>query len=529
MVVTEDQMNIVIGSGPAGVAAASALLEQGRAVTLLDIGGRLEPATAAARTRMGGQDPEQWSDGDVAEVRGAEDADGVRSFGSDFLVRDSVGFFGTDEPPAWFGLRPSFAAGGLSNGWGASILPYRAEDIQDWPISGDDLAPHYNALKTLMPIAAKPDRLADLFPLQTIEDDRSLDLSTQAKAILGRLENRRDHLRGLGVHFGHARQAVSDACRSCAMCLTGCPYGLIFNAAHVVERFTEKEDFTYLSNQYVIRFREEENGVRLWSRDVTSGETVETFGERLFVAAGVLPTARLVLSSLGKYDHAISLRDSHHFFVPMLQGPLPRSNSTREARNTLTQLFVEIIDPAINARTVHFQIYAYNDRYAADMRDRFGGLAAAMGPLVGYLSRRLIVAQGFIHSDDSASIDITLRGGGADEALEFAPRENPDTPPAVARAKQRMSAVARAAGLLPLPFLGRPNAIGSSFHCGGTFPMSTAPVGLETDTLGRPVGLRRVHLVDASVFPSVPATTITLSVMANAHRIATGATRQATG
>jgi len=32
-----------------------------------------------------------------------------------------------------------------------------------------------------------------------------------------------------------------------------------------------------------------------------------------------------------------------------------------------------------------------------------------------------------------------------------------------------------------------------------------------------------VHLLDASVFPSIPATTITLTVMANAHRIATQA------
>ena len=31
--------------------------------------------------------------------------------------------------------------------------------------------------------------------------------------------------------------------------------------------------------------------------------------------------------------------------------------------------------------------------------------------------------------------------------------------------------------------------------------------------------VERVHVVDASVFPSLPATTITLSVMANAHRI----------
>ena len=55
--------------------------------------------------------------------------------------------------------------------------------------------------------------------------------------------------------------------------------------------------------------------------------------------------------------------------------------------------------------------------------------------------------------------------------------------------------------------------------------MRKSPVGLETDSLGRLAGLHRVFLVDASVFPSIPATTITLSVMANAHRIASAAAR----
>ena len=40
-----------------------------------------------------------------------------------------------------------------------------------------------------------------------------------------------------------------------------------------------------------------------------------------------------------------------------------------------------------------------------------------------------------------------------------------------------------------------------------------------TDRLGRLHGLSRIHVVDASVLPSIPATTITFSVMANAHRI----------
>jgi choline dehydrogenase-like flavoprotein len=50
--------------------------------------------------------------------------------------------------------------------------------------------------------------------------------------------------------------------------------------------------------------------------------------------------------------------------------------------------------------------------------------------------------------------------------------------------------------------------------------MRAQPGNFESDLLGRPFGWSRVHVVDASVLPTVPATTITFSVMANAHRIA---------
>jgi choline dehydrogenase-like flavoprotein len=62
-----------------------------------------------------------------------------------------------------------------------------------------------------------------------------------------------------------------------------------------------------------------------------------------------------------------------------------------------------------------------------------------------------------------------------------------------------------------------------SYHFGGSFPHGEERVGLGTDRLGRLDRWDNVHLVDAAVFPSVPATTFTLTVMANAHRIATEA------
>ena len=155
------------------------------------------------------------------------------------------------------------------------------------------------------------------------------------------------------------------------------------------------------------------------------------------------------------------------------------------------------------------------------MRERFGPLAGALSPLIEHLSRRLIVAQAFLHSDVSSRIEVRLVKSGHDVGLRLDESHNPATPAAVRRVRKKLSAVFRRVGLLALTPLSRVGLTGSSFHCGGTFPMRGNPSGLESDTLGRPAGLRRVHLVDASVLPSIPATTITLSAMANAHRIAT--------
>ncbi len=61
--------------------------------------------------------------------------------------------------------------------------------------------------------------------------------------------------------------------------------------------------------------------------------------------------------------------------------------------------------------------------------------------------------------------------------------------------------------------------LGRSFHIGGSFPMGGAETPFHSDSMGRPAGLKRVHLVDPSTFPAVPATTITYSIMANSDRI----------
>lgn len=62
---------------------------------------------------------------------------------------------------------------------------------------------------------------------------------------------------------------------------------------------------------------------------------------------------------------------------------------------------------------------------------------------------------------------------------------------------------------------------GDGYHFGGTFPIIQNSVSLKlySDELGRPMGLNRVHIVDASVLPFIPAGPFTSLSLANTFRI----------
>ena len=55
--------------------------------------------------------------------------------------------------------------------------------------------------------------------------------------------------------------------------------------------------------------------------------------------------------------------------------------------------------------------------------------------------------------------------------------------------------------------------------------MKATPGPWQTDRRGRLHGHERVHLIDSSVLPSIPASTFTYAVMANASRIAAESVR----
>lgn len=523
VITTED---IIVGSGPAGVATAHALLARGRKVRMLDVGVTLEPEGVARRDRMGSQLPTAWAAEDLRDAqapRRAARTDGMRPYGSDFATRDVVDLMGSAHTRPSIALRPSFARGGLSNGWGSAVTPYRIEDMGNWPDEAKKLAPHYQAVSAFMPISARKDDLEAVFPMWRVETPSPLPPSSTADALMARLDARRDTLLKQGVRFGQARQAVRTGCRVCGMCLYGCPYKLIFNAGCALDELMKRPDFTYEPGRLVFAFTEGASDVRVHSTHFDGTDSRTHTGAKLFIATGVLPTAKLILDQPAFRGQTLTLLDSQQMLLPTLQSWAVAKNFRTEQRHTLAQLFIEIMDESVSSRTVHAQLYTYNDLFPLDMRARFGALAPALGPMIDALCRRLIVAQAFLHSDESARISIQAQTTSGASWLECTPLANEKTADALQRVKRKLSKTLLMAGVHALGSQARIGAPGSSFHCGGSLPMHADPSGQQTDVYGRLPGLKNVHIVDASVLPSIPATTITFSVMANAHRIASTA------
>jgi choline dehydrogenase-like flavoprotein len=432
----------------------------------------------------------------------------ARRYGSDFAMESAAATLTQGDT---IGLRASRAAGGLSNLWGAAVLPYRQADIADWPITTGDLAPHYRAVADFMPIAGQNDDLNALLPAFDMAGRTPIPPGPQALEILTRLSAAKPRLDRLGAHIGAARTAVDAPCTACGMCLHGCPWGYIYTSQRTLEALRQHPNFTYRPNLIARRFAETADGATL---TLDTGEILT--GQRLFIATGVLETARLVLASNPDANASLTLKDSQHAFVPMLHRWRPGTRPDRQPLTTLPQLFLEIAEPQVSPHLVHAQIYTWNEQFARDLIANYGFGLRASAPFLRALARRLIVAQIFLHSDHSARIELRR---APDTRLIATPRQNPATEPTLKRTKSHLAKIMANAGLTTLGFAARPGSPGSSFHVGASIPMAKNPAPNQSDRLGRPHGLERIHIVDASVLPSIPATTITFSAMANAHRI----------
>ena len=97
---------------------------------MIDGGKQLEPTALARQQALAAKDPATLTNTDRTawqEPQFGGTPGQARRFGSDFAMEPAANTFAETGGVA---LRASRAAGGLSNLWGAAVLPYRQQDMK---------------------------------------------------------------------------------------------------------------------------------------------------------------------------------------------------------------------------------------------------------------------------------------------------------------------------------------------------------------------------------------------------------------
>jgi choline dehydrogenase-like flavoprotein len=523
---------LIVGSGPAAAGAALAATQRpGVHVAVIDVGTRLEDGNQQARLRMGLLPPERWEARDLAMISrspAGSDVGGLpekRSFGSDFPFRDAGQRGELTASGRVNKALVSGAYGGFSNVWGAQIMPFSAATFQDWPIGAGEMYRHYATILRHVPHAAEQDDLAELFPI--LGNVTPLPpLSERSSLVLARYARHRKRLARRGIVLGRARLAFKAAdCVRCGLCMTGCPYLLIYSASQTMDELRAAGRITYHGELLAVAVEQAHDRAVVFAREIRTGRCQRFTADRVFLACGAVGTARLAMGSLRLFDTLAVVQESRQFVLPFFSRAT-RADPRYGADFTLNQFNMVIKLDSVGHDLSQLHFYTYNSAFS----DALPGFLKRnwAHSIRGQLLRRVSVAIGYLPS--WASPTFTMQVHPPRAPWELPPLSLAHECHRFVQNRMLRTVLARVAGtarwldLWPGLAMLTVSATGKSYHWGGVFPHTHKPAGrFSSDRFGRIAPWSRVHLVDGSVFPSVPATTFTLTVMANAHRIADSA------
>jgi ferredoxin len=520
---------LIIGSGAAAAGAALALSHrENLKITVIDIGLQLESDREQLIEALASSSPDEWDERTVELIskRPVTSRDsGIpekRIFGSDYPFRNVGQLGGLTTVNGATASLISSAYGGFSNVWGSQIMPFTTAAFESWPVDAATMHCHYEAILHQIPFAGEEDDLAARFPLMRSPAPLPL-MSPRSLNVLNAYGKYRSRLNDRGITIGKARLAFdAEKCIRCGMCMTGCPYGLIYSAAQTFDALRRAGRVAFYSGFLALKIMEEANRATVITSEIATGRMRRFEADRVYVACGAIGTTRLVANSLGLFDVDLPMLESRQFVLPLLS--LRATEDPRNKRDFTLNQFNMIVAPdggSADISTLHF--YTFNSEFIDGLPSVLR--ARSVEWLQVQLLRRLTVAFGYLPSWNSPRLRIHI--GSQDNHLglpEF--HISSESPPSgqsqmLRAVLLRLTQSARMLDLYPVIPMFRLSAGGKSYHWGGSFPhMTDRSIIFSSDRLGRVGSWERIHLVDASVFPTVPAMTFGLTVMANAHRIA---------
>ncbi|MBF0323968.1 MAG: GMC family oxidoreductase [Alphaproteobacteria bacterium] len=511
---------IIVGSGPAGVSAAWPLVDAGLTVLMVDAGVDApapppveRPTLAEARRTglvrwlLGGKLEHLRTVGNTSpKLRTAAAAEFTQGFvEANRIVSRGFHVIGTLSP------------GGLSAVWGAVACPLPERSFAGWPSVGAAMELSYRRVAERIGLSGS--RLdAEVLGLSgDLPLDPPLPLSRAAHSLLTASP------RSAGFALARPINAVLSrpkgdrgACQSTKYCMWRCSSRAIYCSADELPALGRHPNFSFRPGVTVRAVERDAHGWQIVGEDRRTGSVVVLNAPRVVLAAGALPTTRLALAAQRRFGEWLPLENTpcvgFGLVLPRLFGrPLV------EAGFGMAQLCFRV---GLGPLDGFGLLYDGDVVAASDIAARMPLTRPASITLTRALMPALML--GLVYLPPSLSANrLRLDGAVNDPVLTVEGGWSAGFAPAVTTLRRRLTTEFRRRGGWLLP--GSLAAIdpGGESHLGATLPL-----GKATSDIGEVADAAGLYIVDAACLPRLPVEHQTLTVMANADRIASAIAAQ---
>jgi len=531
----------IVGSGATGVHFALTALTKGHKVTMLDVGytapEAVNPDQSFNELKCRLKDPVRYFLGEKFESVVPPDFNKeIYGFppNKQYVFRTPEGF---SEKTSGFEPLFSFAAGGLAQAWTGGSYPFNDDDLKQFPLDYKDLEPYYSEIAKRIGIIGADDDLAEYFPLHG-NLSAPIEFDTHSQLLTDRYQKKRDKLiQKHNIQLGRSRVAVlsrdldgRSSCDYSGRCLWGCPSGSLYVPAITLEKCKGFENFTYIPGRLITHFNYDHNHrITSLSMQRPEGRLEKDIPvDTLVLAAGAMSTSKIYLDSIYKHSKDVlrltGLMDNRQVLIPFITpGMLGKSYDPRSYQ--YHQLAVGFyLENGSHRDYIHGQVTTLK--------------TALMQPVLQtmpldwktatFLGRNLHSALGVVnlnYSDYRREENYLSIQPSADHhlsCLEISYTPPPGEKEKIARTMKRIKKFFAGLGAIVPPGQAHIRPMGASVHYSGTLPMSKEkkPRTLAPDC--RSHDFENLYIVDGAAFPYLPAKNLTLTLMANAARVADG-------
>ena len=508
---------IIVGAGPAGTSAALALRERGMPVHILDAGTTsisLPPLGDVLSLRFG--DPEQWrwqigprGEGLSASAQASPKlrVPGLRAIFEGYADANHM------RPDDNFHLVGALAAGGMSNAWGCGVARFDADELG--ALAADRAAMDESCDRTGLRMGLSgnsQDALSNYFALDGISAP-ALPLDS----LHARLWQRRSHA-DVALQIGRARVAVLNetradraACNLSGMCLWGCSRRSTWSAAFDAQTLRRDPGVQFDAGVLVNALKPDNSG-GWWIEAGSASGPRRYHAQHVLLGAGTLATTRLVLNALTERPRHVRLQSNPMaaflLWLPAMFG------TPRERAFGLAQLSFVLRRPG--AAPYFGNLFSTVGLPVSEFLAHLPFARRAGLPLLRALLPSCVVGNLFLPGELSAH-SVSLDSDGA---LRIESGNDPRLETALVDARTALTRGFRKMGAWMLPGSFTVGPAGGDLHYAATLPVSERPVAHECRLNGEVAGLPGIFVIDGAALPKLPAKAHTLTIMANADRVA---------